>query len=63
MVNYPLASAEDTTDLSLIPGSGRSPGVGSGNPCQYSCLENTMDREAWWAAVLGAAKSRRRLSD
>ena len=49
--------------LEFDPWSGRSLGVGSGNPCQYSCLENTMDREAWWAAVPGAAKSRRRLSN
>ena len=45
------------------PGSGRSPGKGNGNPLQYSCMENFMDRGAWWAAVLGVAKSRTRLSD
>ena len=39
----------------LIPGSGRSPGEGNGNPLQYSCLGNPMDREAWWAAVHGVA--------
>ena len=44
-------------DLSLIPGSGRSPGEGNGNPLQYSCLENPMDRGAWWATVLGIAES------
>ena len=49
--------------LEFDPWSGRSPGVGSGNTCQYSCLKNTMDREAWWAAVPGAAKSRRRLTE
>ena len=38
-------------DLGSIPGLGRSPGGGHGNPLQYSCLENLMDREAWWAAV------------
>ena len=38
-------------DSGLIPGSGRSPGGGLGNPLQYSCLENPMDREAWWATV------------
>jgi len=41
------ASACNTGDLSSIPGSGRSPGEGNGNPLQYSCLENPMDREAW----------------
>ena len=41
----------------LIPGSGRSPGRGHGNPCQYSCLEYSMDKGAWWAIVHGVAKS------
>ena len=41
----------------LIPGSGRSPGGGNGNPLQYSCLENSTDREAWWATVHGVTKS------
>jgi len=45
----------------LIPGSGRSPGEGNGNPLQYSCLENLMDRKAWWATVHGVAKSWTRL--
>ena len=40
-------SAGNVGDLGLIPGSGRSPGEGNGNPLQYSCLENSMDREAW----------------
>ena len=40
----------------LVPGSGRSPGEGSGNPLQYSCLENSMDRGAWWATVHGVTK-------
>ena len=45
-------------DLGLIPGLGRSPGEGNGNPLQYSCLEDPMDREAWRAAVHGVTKSR-----
>ena len=57
------ASACNAGDLGSIPGSGRSPGEGNGNPLQYSCLENPMDRGAWWAAVHGIAKSRTRLSD
>ena len=48
-------------DLSLIPGLGRSPGGGHGNPLQYSCLENPMDRGAWQATVYGVAKSWTRL--
>ena len=44
-------------DAGLIPGSGRSPGGGNGNPLQYSCLENPMDRGAWGATVHGVAKS------
>ena len=42
---------------SLIPGLGRSPGEGNGYPLQYSCLENSMDRRAWWATVYGVAKT------
>ena len=56
------ASACNAEDLGLIPGSGSSPGEGNGNPLQYSCLENSMDGGACWAAVHGAAKSRTRLS-
>ena len=41
----------------LIPGSGRSPGEGNGNPLQHSCLENPMDRRAWWSTVHGVAQS------
>ena len=48
-------------DLGSIPGLGRSPGGRHGNPLQYSCLENPMDRGAWWAAVHGVAKSQTRL--
>ena len=46
-------SACNAGDPGLIPGSGRSPGEGNGNPLQYSCLGNPMDREAWWATVHG----------
>ena len=42
-------SAHNAGDLGSIPGSGRSPGVGNGNPLQYSCLKNTVDRGTWWA--------------
>ena len=51
------AKAGDLRDVGLIPGSGRCPGGGNGNPLQYSCLENPMDRGAWRATVHGAAKS------
>ena len=50
-------------DLGLIPGLGRSAGEGDGNPLQYSCLENSMDRGAWCAMVHGIAKNRTQLSD
>ena len=50
-------------DLDSIPGSGRSPEGGNGNPFQYSCLENPKDRGAWWATVHGVAKSQARLGD
>ena len=56
-------SACNVGDLSLIPGSGWSPGGGHGNLLQYSCLENPMNRGAWWATVHGAAKSWTWLSD
>ena len=45
------ANAGDARDMGSIPGSGRCPGVGNGNPLQYSCLENPMDREVWQAIV------------
>ena len=45
------ANARDTGDVGLIPGLGRSPGEGNGNPHQYSCLGNLMDRGAWWVTV------------
>ena len=47
----------------IFPGLGRSPGEGNGNPLQYSCLENPMDRGAWQATVHGVTKSQTRLSD
>ena len=56
----PLASAGDSGSIS---GLGRSPGAGNGSPLQYSCLENPVDRGAWWATVRVVAKSQTRLSD
>ena len=56
VVNNLPANARDI-DVGLIPGSGRSPGGGHGNPLQNYCLENPMDRRAWWAIVHGVAKS------
>ena len=55
-------SACNVGDPGSIPGSGRSPGKGNGNPLQYSCLESSMNRAAWWATVCGVAKSQTRLS-
>ena len=63
MVKNLLANAGDVRDVGLIPGSGRSSGVGNGNPLQYSCLENPMDTGTWCAVVHEAAKSWTRLSD
>ena len=62
-LKFQEASACNAGDPGLIPGLGRSPGEGNGNPLQYSCLENPMDGGAWWATVHGVAKSRTRLSD
>ena len=61
MVKNPPANAGNTRDTGLIPGWGRSPGGGHGNPLQYSCLENPMDRGAWLATVHGVTKSQTRL--
>ena len=61
MVKNPPANAGDTGEGGLIPGLGRSPEEGNGNPLQYSCLENLTDRGAWRAMVHGVAKSRTRL--
>ena len=59
LVKNPFAMQESTCNAGeqgSIPGSKRSPGEGNGNPLQYSCLENPMDREAWWATVHGVAR-------
>ena len=50
-------SAYHTGDLGSIPWSGRSPGEGNGNPLHYSCLENPMNRGAWWATVQGVTRA------
>ena len=57
VVKNPSANAGAAGAASLIPGSGRSPGVGNGNPLQYCCGDNPMDRGAWWVTVHGVAKS------
>ena len=60
VVTNPLANAGDA---SSIPGLGRTSGEGDGNLLQYSCLENSTDKGAWWATVHGVSKSRTQLSD
>ena len=67
IMGFPSGSAvknmsANTGDTGLILGSRRPPGGGNGNPLQYSCLENSTVREAWWATVHGVTKSRTRLS-
>ena len=62
MVKNPPANAGEIKDAGSIPGLGRSPGGGNGNPLQDSCLENPMDRETWRATVHGVTKSRTRLN-
>ena len=57
------ANAGDIRNTASIPGSGRSPAEGHGNPLQYSCLENPKDRGAWWAIAHGVTKSWTRLND
>ena len=57
VLKNPPANAGDVRDKGLVPGSGRFPGGGNGNPLQYSCPENPMDRGAWWAIVCGVARS------
>ena len=61
MVKNPPANAEDTRDVSWIPGSGRLPGGGNGNTLQYPCLVNPMDAGVWWVTVHGVAKNETRL--
>ena len=61
MVKDLPANAGDIRDLVSIPGLGRSPGGGNGNPLQYSCLENPMDRGAWQATIHGVAKNQTQL--
>ena len=68
VIMFPCSSVDKESacsagDPGSIPGLGRSLGEGNGNPLQYPCLENLMDRGAWWAAVHGVAKSRARLSN
>ena len=57
------ADTGDAGNTGLIPESGRSPGVGNGNPLQYSCLDNSMERGTWWAVVQGVTKNWIGLSD
>ena len=63
VVKNPPASAGEAGDVASIPGSGRSPGAENGNPPQYSCWENPMDRRPWWATIHGVEKSWTHLSD
>ena len=63
MVKNSPTNAGGAGDLDSIPGSERSPGEGNGNPLQYSCLGNPMDRGAWWATVHGVVKSWIQLSN
>ena len=60
-VKNPSDNTGDARDMGLIPGPGRSPRGGNGSPFQDSCLENPMDRGAWWAMVHGVTKSRTQL--
>ena len=59
VVKNPPVNTKNTGDVGSIPGSGRSPGGGNGNPLQYFCQGNPMDRGAWWATVHGVAKSQK----
>ena len=62
VIKNPPANAGDARDTGSIPGSGRSPGGGHGNPVEYSCLENPIDKGVWWATVHGTTESWARLS-
>ena len=62
-VKNPRASAGDVRDMGSIPGPGRAPGRGHGNPLQYSCLENLMDRRSWWPQSMGSQRVGHNLSD
>ena len=57
MVKNSPAKARDVGDLYSVPGSGKSLGEGNGNPLQYSCLENSMDRGTWWPTAHGVTKN------
>ena len=57
VVKNPPANVEVIRNMGYIPGSGRYPGEGNGNPLQYSCLQNLMDRGAWWATIHGVTKN------
>ena len=61
VVKNPPANARDIRDMGSIPRLGRSPEGGYGNPLQYSCLENPMDRGAWWVMIHGVTKSQTQL--
>ena len=63
VVKYLPANARVAGDVILIPGLGRLPGIGNGNPLQYSCLKNLLDRGVCWATVQGVSKSQTQLSD
>ena len=63
VVKNPPANVGDARDEGSVPGWGRFPGGGHGNPLQYSCLENSVDSGAWRATIHGAAKSQTRLSN
>ena len=56
VVKNPRANSGDATDPVSVPGHGRSPGEGNGNPLQYSCLEHSMARGAWWGTVFGVVR-------
>ena len=63
MIKNLPANTGDAGDVGSTPGSGRSSGAGNGNPLQYSCLKNAMDRGTWWATVPVVAKSQTQLSN